>query len=243
MENLNILVLNLYLLAIFTILVKTKTTITIYRIFKLFNVALFVYILYTIFSTNLEVVDTLIKIVPLTLLMVIIIQTEVLSILKKTGLKKNSLFINSLEDKIKIELVKSIDHLSKRKIGAIITLEKNSSMDEYIENAFEVNAPLTNELLSTIFYPATPLHDGAVIIRKNKIICAGAYYPSTEKIDIPKTLGSRHRAAIGVSENSDSLTLVVSEQTGNVSVAYNGYLDLKINKETLLKYLEKHLQT
>ena len=102
MENLNILVLNLYLLAIFTILVKTKTTITIYRIFKLFNVALFVYILYTIFSTNLEVVDTLIKIVPLTLLMVIIIQTEVLSILKKTGLKKNSLFINSLEDKIKL---------------------------------------------------------------------------------------------------------------------------------------------
>lgn len=243
MENVDVVIINLYLLSIFTILAKTKTIVPIYRIFKLFNITLFVYIFILIFTSNVEVVDTIIKMIPLVLLMVIIVQTEFLLILKKLGFKKSVLFSNSLEDKIKIELVKSIDHLSNRKIGAIITLEKNTSMEEFIENAFQVNAPLTNELLSTIFYPATPLHDGAVIIKNNQIVCAGAYYPPTEKLDVPKSLGSRHRAAIGVSEISDSLTIVVSEQTGNVSVAYNGYLDLNINKEALLRYLKKHLQT
>ena len=120
--------------------------------------------------------------------------------------------------------------------------EKNSSLEEFIDSAFEINAPLGNELLSTIFYPKTPLHDGGVIIRKNKILCAGAFYPSSDKVDIPKSLGSRHRAAIGISEISDSLTIVISEQTGNVSIAYNGYLDTDINKQALLRYLERHLQ-
>jgi diadenylate cyclase len=115
-------------------------------------------------------------------------------------------------------------------------------MDEYIDSAFKIDAPLNNELLSTIFYPNTPLHDGAVIIRRNKIVCAGAYYPPTERLDIPKQLGSRHRAAIGISEISDSLTIIVSEETGNISISVDGYLDLDISKESLLLYLEKHLQ-
>jgi diadenylate cyclase len=77
----------------------------------------------------------------------------------------------------------------------------------------------------------------------NTIICAGAYFPPTERLDVPKTLGSRHRAAIGISEITDSLTIVVSEETGKVSVAYDGYLDHDISKEALLKYLERHLQS
>jgi len=243
MSNFDILAINIYLLAIFTILIKSKTVTKIYRFLKLLNFLLFVYLVVMIFRDNIGIIDVLIKGLPLLILMATIVQTEVLLLLKMLGLKKTSLFTNTLEDNIKIELVKSIDHLSGKQIGALITFEKNTSMDEYISNSFKVLAPLNSELLSSIFYPNTPLHDGAVIIRKNEIVCAGAYYPMTERLDIPKQLGSRHRAAIGISEVSDSLTIVVSEQTGNISVAIDGYLDLDISKESLLLYLEKHLQT
>ena len=242
MSNFDILVYNIYLLAIFTVLVKTKTITQIYRLFKLLNVALFIYLIVIIVQDNVSLIDVLIKGVPLILLIEIIVQTEVILLLNKLGLKKNPLFSNTLEDNIKIELIKSIDHLSGKKIGALITFEKNTSMDEYIVNAFKIDAPLNSELLSSIFYPNTPLHDGAVVIRRNKIVCAGAYYPPTERLDIPKQLGSRHRAAIGISEISDSLTIIVSEETGNISISIDGYLDLDISKESLLLYLEKHLQ-
>jgi diadenylate cyclase len=203
---------------------------------------MFIFLIVEAVNESIEVLILLIVGLPLLLLIVTITQAEVLLIMKKLGLKKNKLFVNTLEDTIKIELIKSIDHLSGKQIGALITFEKNSSMDEYISSAFKVGAPLNNEILSSIFYPNTPLHDGAVIIRKNIIVCAGAYYPPTERLDVPKQLGSRHRAAIGISELSDSLTIVVSEQTGNISVAVDGYLDLDISKESLLLYLEKHLQ-
>ena len=243
MSNFDILIINIYLLAIFTILIKTKTITQIYRLFKFFNITLFIYLIFIIFQDNVSLVNALIKGIPLLLLIGIVVQTEVILILNKVGLKKNSLFRNTLEDNIKIELIKSIDHLSGKKIGALITFEKNSSMEEFISNAFKIEAPLNSELLSSIFYPNTPLHDGAVIIRRNQIVCAGAYYPSTERLDVPKQLGSRHRAAIGISEVSDSLTIIVSEETGNISVAVDGYLDLDISKESLLLYLEKHLQS
>ena len=242
MSNFDILVYNIYLLAIFTILIKTKTITQIYRLFKLLNVALFIYLILIVVQDNVPLFDVLIKGIPLLLLIGTILQTEVILVLNKLGIKKNSLFSNTLEDNIKIELIKSIDHLSGKKIGALITFEKNTSMDEYINNAFRIGAPLNSELLSSIFYPNTPLHDGAVIIRRNQIICAGAYYPPTERLDIPKQLGSRHRAAIGISEISDSLTIIVSEETGNISISVDGYLDLDISKESLLLYLEKHLQ-
>jgi len=243
MSEIDIIIANIYLLSIFTVLIKTKTITKIYRLFKLFSVFLFVYLLCIIIRDGLMSFDVFIKTIPLILVMIIMLQTETLIILKKIGFKKNSLFSNTLEDNIKIELIKSIDHLSGRKIGALITFEKNNSMDEYIASAFLIEAQLNSELLSSIFYPNTPLHDGAVIIRKNQIICAGAYYPPTERLDVPKQLGSRHRAAIGISEISDSLTIIVSEETGNISVAVDGYLDLDISKESLLLYLEKHLQT
>ncbi len=242
MSNFDILVYNIYLLSIFTLLIKTKTVIQIYRLFKLLNVALFIYLIVIVFQDSVHVIDILIKGIPLLLLIGVIVQSEVLLILSKLGLKRNSLFSNTLEDNIKIELIKSIDHLSGKKIGALITFEKNTSMDEYISSAFKIMAPLNSELLSSIFYPNTPLHDGAVIIRKNQIVCAGAYYPPTERLDVPKQLGSRHRAAIGISEISDSLTIIVSEESGNISVSVDGYLDLDISKESLLLYLEKHLQ-
>ncbi|MFK5882759.1 MAG: diadenylate cyclase, partial [Candidatus Izemoplasma sp.] len=191
---------------------------------------------------SIVVVDTLFKIAPLFLLILTVTQTEITQLMRKVGFGRNKLFANTIEDQIKIEIIKSIDYLSGRQIGALITFEKAISMEEYISGAFPINAPINSELLSTIFYPNTPLHDGAVIIRRNHIVCAGAYYPPSDSLDIPKELGSRHRAAIGISEVTDSLTIVVSEQTGNISIALDGYLDLDISKESLILYIEKHLQ-
>lgn len=242
MTDFQFLLINMYLLSIFALLIKTKTISQIYRALKIFIVIMFIFLIAEAINSDIEITMLLTVGLPLVLLIVTIIQAEVLLVINKLGLKKNKLFVNTLEDNIKIELIKSIDHLSGKQIGALISFEKNHSMDEYISSAFKVGAPLNNEILSSIFYPNTPLHDGAVIIRKNIIVCAGAYYPPTERLDIPKHLGSRHRAAIGISELSDSLTIVVSEQTGNISVAVDGYLDLDISKESLLLYLEKHLQ-
>ncbi|MCK5762115.1 MAG: diadenylate cyclase, partial [Candidatus Izimaplasma sp.] len=162
MTNYDILVFNIYLLAMFTILVKTKTITQIYRLFKLVSIALFIYLIIVMVQDKVPLLDILIKGIPLILLIGTIVQTEVILLLGKLGFKKSSLFSNTLEDNIKIELIKSIDHLSGKKIGALITFEKNTSMDEYIGNAFKIDAPLNSELLSSIFYPNTPLHDGAV---------------------------------------------------------------------------------
>lgn len=242
MANYDIVVLNIYLLAIFTILIKAKTVLYIYRFFKLLNVGLFIYVVFVFFVDEHYTLDGFVKMIPLFPLMAIVVQTEVGIILRRFGIGKGISNVNTIEDNIKIELIKALDFLSGNKIGAIITFEKTIRLKEHISSSYEILAPLNAELLSTIFYPNTPLHDGAVIIRRNEIIYAGAYYPSSEKLDIPKQLGSRHRAAIGISEVSDSLTIVVSEQTGNISVAIDGYLDLNVTKEKLIKYLETHLQ-
>ncbi len=244
MTEFNILIINVYLLAIFTNLIKTKTIIQIYRFFKLLVVVLFILAVVQVFMDSTVVLWlAIIKLLPLLLLIVVTVQTEFLLVMKKFGFTGRSFFSNTLEDTIKIELIKSIDYLSGKKIGALITFEKTSSLDEFIATSYPIDASLNSELLSTIFFPNTPLHDGAVIVRQNNIICAGAYFPSTERLDIPKQLGSRHRAAIGISEITDSLTIIVSEETGAISVAVDGYLDLDISKESLLLYLEKHMQT
>jgi diadenylate cyclase len=115
-------------------------------------------------------------------------------------------------------------YLSKHKIGAIMTFERKDKLDNLIKNGSVLNAPVTYELLITIFYPGTRLHDGAVVIRDDEIIAASVYYTPTTKPLIGK-YGSRHRAAIGVSEICDAVTVVVSEETGRISIAYNGELE------------------
>lgn len=112
-------------------------------------------------------------------------------------------------------------YLSKHKIGAIMTFERKDKLDGYMKNGTLINAPVSLELLITIFYPGTRLHDGAVIIRGNKIVAASVYYSPTTKPLIGK-YGSRHRASIGISEQCDAVTIVVSEETGRISIAYNG---------------------
>lgn len=138
-------------------------------------------------------------------------------------------------------LVSAVEYLSSRRIGAIITIEKVDVLNAYIDKAVKLDALVTVELLKTIFFPNTALHDGAVIIRGNRIACAGAFYTPSDKPDIQSELGSRHRAAIGISEDSDAFTLVVSEETGKVSTTIGGTITQGISEEALRLSLENHI--
>ena len=157
--------------------------------------------------------------------------------------KTNNSFDSDVEKQEIIDvLCDSCEFLSRRKIGALITIERNDNLNSLIEKAIPLNSTINQEILTTIFYPGTACHDGAVIIRKNKIMCAGAYLPSTDKYDIPKNLGTRHRAAIGLSERYDALTIVVSEETGNISIALNGNMRLDLKRDSLKETLDSFLE-
>lgn len=134
---------------------------------------------------------------------------------------------------------KTVISLSKSRTGAIITFEKNTSLQDVIKNGVLVKAPVTTELLQTIFYPGTRLHDGAVVIKGNEIVAASVFYTPTTKPFAGK-YGSRHRAALGISEISDSVTVVVSEETGRISFAVNGQLDA-VDHENFLRVFENYM--
>ena len=129
--------------------------------------------------------------------------------------------------------------LSNSRIGAIMTFEKNSSLKDIIKNGVPVHAPVTPELLLTIFYPGTRLHDGAVVIHGNEIVAASVFFTPTTKPFAGK-YGSRHRAAIGISEISDAITVVVSEETGRISFAVNGELEA-VNQTNFLRVFENYM--
>lgn len=134
------------------------------------------------------------------------------------------------------EIEKAVLSLSKTRTGALITLEKNTTLSDLVKNGIPLKAPVKCELLETIFYPGTRLHDGAVVIHGNEILAAAVFYTPTTKPFAVK-YGSRHRAAIGISEVSDAVTIIVSEETGRISFAVNGELNV-INPENFRSALE-----
>lgn len=128
----------------------------------------------------------------------------------------------SQEEKMVQAYVKAVAYMSPRKIGALVAIQGARTLQEYISTGIPLDAEISGELLINIFIPNTPLHDGAVIVRNDKIAVSCAYLPLTENTGISKEFGTRHRAAIGLSEVSDAFTFVVSEETGGISVTYNG---------------------
>ncbi len=140
------------------------------------------------------------------------------------------------------ELNKAVQVLVKKKVGALIVIERETGLNEIAETGIAIDGQVSAELLVNIFLPRSPLHDGAVIIRGNRLIAAGCYLPLTENPNLSKELGTRHRAALGVSEHSDAIALVVSEETGVISLTNSGkltrYLDDKTMKQMLLKLLK-----
>jgi len=136
------------------------------------------------------------------------------------------------------EIVDAVASLSRQKIGALIVLERETGLSEVVETGTRIEGRVTSDLLINIFIPNTPLHDGAVIIKDDKIKAAGCFLPLTENTSLSKDLGTRHRAALGISERSDCLAIIVSEETGSISIAENGslarYLDSKTLKQILM---------
>ena len=145
------------------------------------------------------------------------------------------------EEKMVQAFVKAVNYMSPRKIGALVAIQGSRTLQEYIATGIPLDADVSGELLINIFIPNTPLHDGAVIVRDNKIAVSCAYLPLTENTGISKEFGTRHRAAIGLSEVSDALTFVVSEETGGISITHNGVFKHNLTLEEFEPELRKVL--
>lgn len=140
-----------------------------------------------------------------------------------------------------VEIVTAASDMARRKCGALIVIERSTKLQNYIEDAVMLDAKVHYLLLESIFYPKSPLHDGAVIIRKDKILAARVILPLTTNKNISKYLGTRHLAALGISEESDAVTVVVSEETGSLSIAYKGTIHRDISSRDMENLLEKLL--
>lgn len=138
-------------------------------------------------------------------------------------------------------VIKAVNYLSRRKIGALLVFERNTGLNEYTESGIPMQSMISSELLINIFIPNTPLHDGAVIVQNRRIAAAGCYLPLSENPFISKELGTRHRAAIGISEVGDAVSIVVSEETGQISLAIEGQVVRDINEESLISKLYEEL--
>lgn len=139
------------------------------------------------------------------------------------------------------ELVVAAETLASKKIGALLVIERAMTVNHYLAVGTEIDAKVTSELISSIFLPYSPIHDGAVIVQRGKLTKAGCFLPITQNPEISKTLGSRHRAAIGLSELVDAVVIVVSEETGTISVVVGGRIRRNLDPATLRRYLKRFL--
>lgn len=178
------------------------------------------------------------------LAIIVIFQPELRRALEQLGrgslFKRNAANLKVSQAKLTDAMVKSIQYMAKRRIGALIVFEKETGLQDYIETGIPIYADISTELMINIFIPNTPLHDGAMIIRGDKIAVAASYLPLSDSPKIQKSLGTRHRAAVGISEVSDAFTVVVSEETGDISVTYNGRLRKDVSLEVLEALLTEH---
>lgn len=172
---------------------------------------------------------------------IIIFQPEIRALLEKIGKSNAFSRISSLlsneKEKLVDQLYDATVTLSKQRIGALIAIEQASSLQDYIKTGIQVNAVVSKELLCSIFMTTTPLHDGAVIIQGDKVACASAYFPPTN-VNLSSRYGARHRAALGIAEVSDCLTIVVSEETSAISIAENGRI-FSVDEQQLKEYLRR----
>lgn len=179
--------------------------------------------------------------------LVIIFQPELRNALENIGGKNifgnlftfNKMAEEKLSNHTIDELIKAVFAMSKVKTGALIVIEDEIVLDEYIRTGIDVDALVSNQLLINIFEKNTPLHDGAIIVRGNRVVSATCYLPLSDSLRLSKELGTRHRAAVGISEVSDSLTVVVSEETGRVSVAYRGEIFCDLDADELRAKLQQ----
>lgn len=176
---------------------------------------------------------------------VVIFQPELRNVLERVGRSKAGKLIdifsgqNEAEGELKVidELCEAAENLSKTKTGALIVIERQTKLGDVIRTGSIINADMSAALLENIFVPNTPLHDGAVIVRDDRIYVAGCLLPLTSNGNLSRELGTRHRAALGISEASDAMVIVVSEETGKISIAINGTLTRNLDRGSLNKAL------
>lgn len=180
------------------------------------------------------------------LALIIIFQPEIRNALEQLGrtqlLGRHKTLTVGERENLVYEIIQAIDYLKKTRIGALIIIERDVSLRDYIEKAKPVYAQISSELLISIFFPHNPLHDGGVIIQGDKISCAGAVFPTSVDLKIGKRLGTRHRAALGISEESDCISVIVSEETGRISIAINGELSYNLTIEDARDILLEELK-
>ena len=140
------------------------------------------------------------------------------------------------------ELIKACFALASRRVGALVAIERSADLDEYVERATVIDAVVSHELMSAIFHPTSPLHDGAVVIQKNRISAAQAFFPLSLSKDISRFFGTRHRAAIGLTEETDAVAIIVSEERGTVSLVVDGRIIPTANANELREQIQKIMQ-
>ena len=179
------------------------------------------------------------------LAIIIIFQPEMRRALEQLGrgklFSRNNVPEDNVQERLVEDIVKASAYMAKRRIGALISIEKETGLGDYIETGIPLEAHISSELLINIFIPNTPLHDGAVILQDNRIQAAACYLPLSESPFISKELGTRHRAAIGISEVTDCVTIVVSEETGSISLTKSGELYRNLDQETFREMLLNEL--
>lgn len=180
------------------------------------------------------------------LALIIVFQPEIRTVLESIGrtqlLGRHKTLTVDEREKIVYEICNAIDYLKKNRIGALMVIERDYSLSQFIEPANKLYADISSELLISIFFPNNPLHDGGVIIQGDKITCAGSVFPTSMNQTISKRLGTRHRAALGVSEISDAIAITVSEETGRISIALQSALNYNLSLDDARMMLLEELQ-
>lgn len=181
------------------------------------------------------------------ILLIVVFQPEIRNVFENIGRKK-LVDIFDMNDNILVkhsiaEIVKAVEIMSLKKIGALIVIERSTNVSEVLKEGITLSAKVSAELIQNIFMPRTPLHDGAIVINKSEILAAKCILPLASEVAVPKSLGTRHRAAVGITEISDALVIVVSEETGIISLVENGKLTRELTgdelKELLLLKLDR----
>ena len=177
---------------------------------------------------------------------IVLFQPEIRNVLESIGrsqlLGRHKVLTVDEREKVVYEIMQAVEYMKRNRIGALMVIERDYSLSQYIENANKLYADISSELLISIFFPNNPLHDGAVIIEGDRITCAGSVLPTSMNQSISKRLGTRHRAALGIAEVSDAISVVVSEETGRVSIAMDGELNYNLTLEDARMMLIEGLQ-
>ncbi len=180
------------------------------------------------------------------LAVIVLFQPEIRSFLESIGrtklLGRHKILTVEERERVVFEIMDAVDYLRKNKIGALMVIERDVSLHDYIEPATKIYADVSSPLLGTIFFPNSPLHDGGVIIQGDRITCAGAVFKTSMDPNLNKKLGTRHRAALGIAEESDAIALIVSEETGRISIAVDHELHYNLSLDEFRMMLVDELK-